>query len=260
MPVRRSFRDMPPAEAREVMVGFIAAQPGNVERLRELLAGELDLGRDSLLPVGSWLIAEGRRPDAADNAPGPWWAPFHPAWIDQMGAHAAGCATLASSYFFACVERARPDATWKLARRHNEPELAVPGRGEISYSVPLAVARRMIVGDGTEGGPEDLRSVYDRWLGLDPDHEELTRLLSEPLPDFIVYAVSEAEFTHAVAFADALAHRRSGAISRLAGELASHDGVESAVREDREVVLVRAPTLSVAGVDALVGELWARAT
>ena len=257
----RAFRDMRRADAREVLKAFIAARPADVERLRERLAGEvLDLGRDSLRPVGTWLIAEGRRSDAAAEDSSPWWAPFHPAWIDQLGAHGAGCATLASSYFFACVERARPDARWRLARRNNEPELEVLGRGDISYAVPLAVARRMIVGDGTEGGPEDLRNVYDRWLGLDPEHEELRRLLSEPLPDFLVYAVTEAESTHAVAFSDVLAHRRSGAISRLADELAAHDAVEFAVQEDREMLLVRAPTLSVADLDAIVGRLWARAT
>ena len=108
--------------------------------------------------------------------------------------------------------------------------------------------------------PEAARRWLEQWLGMDPAWEAEMERLSRPLGAYAVEAIDHSRFTHQVSFDDAVAHRHERRIARLVERLASVAGVEEAIHEDREVVLVRAPGLSTPGLEAIVEGLWKRRT
>ena len=64
--------------------------------------------------------------------------------------------------------------------------------------------------------------------------------------------------THQVSFDDVVSHRQGRRIARLVEGLTRELGVEAAIHEDREIVLVRAPGLSASELESMVDGLWER--
>ncbi|HYI67783.1 MAG TPA: hypothetical protein VEW95_12750 [Candidatus Limnocylindrales bacterium] len=270
------------AEGRAIFNDYVAGQP---QRLGEFVAevrrrggpaDRLDQSLESLDPLWSWFIAEHqpRRwfggshrmpaspvPDedmrAADP---PWWYDFHPPIAQELGPYLARLVTGMADYVFACALRARPTSRWAVGRssahlRH--PVLEIDGRGERHYLTPITMALLGLRGErNTE--PDAARRWLEQWLGMDPAWEAEMERLSRPLGAYAVELIDDPNFTHLVSFADDVAHRQERRIDRLVEQLASEPGVEEAVHEDREVVLVQAPGLSAADLEAIVARLWER--
>ncbi|MEA2652223.1 MAG: hypothetical protein QOI85_1944 [Chloroflexota bacterium] len=270
------------AEARALFDRYVAGQP---ERLAEFLAEvrrrggpseRLDYALESLDPLWGWFIAEhqARRwfggphrlpsspvPDEVmRGADPPWWYDFHPQFAQELGPYLARLVTGLADYVFACALHASPASRWAIGRasahvRH--PVLQLEGRGEIDYASPITMGLLGLRGERNTG-PEAPRRWLEQWLGMDPAWEAEMERLSRPLDAYVVEAIGHSRFTHQVSFDDAVAHRQERRIARLVERLAAEAGVEDAIHEDREVVLVRAPGLSAPELDAIVEGHWNR--
>jgi hypothetical protein len=283
-PVRAiSLNDMPAAEARAILDRFVAGQPERLTAFVEEVRSRggpagLDQSIESLEPLWSWFVAEHRprrwfggphrRPtspvaDAAmRTADPPWWYDFHPQFGRELGPYVARLVTGLNDYVFSCVLSARPGSRWALGKGRSmghfqHPVLHVEGRGEIEYAGPIVMAIRGLRGE-LDDEPVALRRWLEQWLGMDPAYEAELERLSRPTPAYAVEAIEDDLFTHQVSFDDVAAHRQEGKIARLVAALAAEDGVEEAVHDDREVVLLRAPGLSAPELEAIVANLWKR--
>lgn len=274
--------ELPAREARAIFDGYVAGQPGRLAAFlgevqrRGGPAEQLDYSLASLDPLWGWFIAEHRprrwfggphrvpsspTPDAVmRSADPPWWYDFHPPFGQELGPYLARLVTGLADYVFACALQARPASRWAVGRssaHFRHPVLQIEGRGEVEYVAPIVMAIVGLRGDrSTE--PDAPRRWLEQWLGMDPAHEaEMERLL-RPLGAYVVEAIDGPRFTHQVSFDNSVAHRQERKIARLVEALAAEGGVEEAVHEDREVVLVRAPGLSAAELESMVAGIWKR--
>ena len=192
----------------------------------------------------------------------PWWYDFHPQFAQELGPYLARLVTGLADYVFACALRSRPDARWALGKGRSmahfqHPVLHIDGRGEIDYAIPISLVRLGLRGERNVE-PDALRRWLEQWLGMDPAHEAELERLSRPLAAYAVEAIDDSRFTHQVSFDDVISHRQGRRIARLVEALAAEPGVEEAVHEDREIVLVRAPGISATDLEVTVAALWKR--
>lgn len=274
--------ELPAAEARAVFDRFMAGQPRRLEaflaevRRRGGPAEQLDYSLESLDPLWSWFIAEHRPrrwfggPHRLPSAPvpdsvmrgadPPWWYEFHPQFAQELGPYLARLVTGLSDYVLACALRASPGSRWavgRLSAHVRSPVFQIEGRGERDYASPIVMALVGLRGErNTESDAP--RRWLEQWLGMDPAYEAEMERLSRPLAAYAVQAIDNPRFTHQVSFDDGVAHRQERKIARLVERLAAEAGVEEAVHEDREVVLVRAPGLSALELESTVAGLWKR--
>jgi hypothetical protein len=281
-PARR-FSELPKPEARRIFDWFVSGREARadafVDEVKRLggPAGRLDRSIESLEPLWKWYVARARGPwwrRALRLAPvhavtdeqmraqdPPWWYDFHPQWGQQMGIRIARLASGLIDYYFAVAERASPGSGWRLGSRRTQPSYQAPvfeieGRGLRDYSLPLLMTLRALEASAGGARPAALRTLMERWLGLDPAWEAEMRRLAEPRPAWHVLAVDHPAFTHQVTVRSDVA-RRTRRVDRLVDALAAQPGVEEAVREDREVILVRAPSLDERRLSGVVKRLWA---
>lgn len=279
-----SLSELPAAEGRTIFERYVS---GRAERLATFMAevrrrggpaDRLDESIESLEPLWSWFLAEHRPrrwfggPHRMPSSPTtdavmraedpPWWYDHHPQFGRDFGPYLARLVTGLADYVFACAMRSRPDSRWVLGRGRSmanfqHPVLHIDGRGEIDYANPIALARLGLRGErNTESGA--LRRWLEQWLGMDPAHEAELERHSRPLAAYAIEAIDHPRFTHQVSFDDVISHRQGRRIARLVEALAAEPGVEEAVHEDREVVLVRAPGLSGSELESIVASLWKR--
>ncbi len=278
-PIRMS--ELSAAEARAVFNAYVSGQPdrlsaflAEVER-RGGPAGQLDSSLESLDPLWMWFIEEHRPrrwfsgphrlpsspvPDGVMRADPPWWYDFNPQFAQELGPYLARLVTGLADYVFACALRASPASGWALARssaHFRHPIFEIEGRGERDYAAPITMALLGLRGErNTE--PEAPRRWLEQWLGMDPAWEAEMERLSRPLGAYVVEPIDDARFTHQLSFDDSVAHRQERKIARLVEALATEAGVEEAVHEDREVVLLRAPGLTTSELESRVSVLWKR--
>jgi len=279
-----ALSELPAAEARGILERYVA---GRAERLGTFTAevrrrggpaDRLDESIESLEPLWSWFLAEHspRRwfggPHRMPSSPTadalmraedpPWWYDFHPQFAQELGPYLARLVTGLAEYAFACAMRSRPDASWALGKgksmaHFQHPVLHIDGRGEIDYAIPISLALLGLRGERNVER-DALRRWLEQWLGMDPAHEAELERLSRPLAAYAVATIDDARFTHQVSFDDVVSHRQGRRIARLVEALAAEPGVEEAVHEDRETVLVRAPGLSSADLEVSLAALWTR--
>lgn len=192
----------------------------------------------------------------------PWWYDHHPQFAQELGPYLARLVTGLADYVFACALRSRPDSRWALGKgrsmaHYQHPVLHIDGRGEIDYANPIALARLGLRGERNVE-PDALRRWLEQWLGMDPAYEAELERLSRPLAAYVVETIDDSRFTHQVSFDDVISHRQGRRIARLVEALAAAPGVEEAVHEDREIVLVRAPGLSATDLEVSVAAVWKR--
>jgi plasmid stabilization system protein ParE len=270
-PPRAALSELSASEARPVFERFVAERPMRLAAFVEDVrrsggpADSLDRSLDSLDAIWLWFLDQAPRAAAADDASmpaagAPWWYEFHPAWGLALGPELAAVATGLSDYFFECLLEHVPAAEWRMSSRsatRRHPVLAIPNRGEVVYTAPLGLAvnaaRDSIHADRR---PNALRRLAEVWLGLDPEHEALAASIARPLPPYAVDAAEGGRFTHVLSFGEAVAHRQAGRIRRVVESLAAEPAIEDVIREDREVVLIRAPYSSTAEVEAIVAHAW----
>lgn len=189
----------------------------------------------------------------------PWWYDFHPQFGQELGPYLARLATGLGDYYFACALEARPTSGWKLEKRRSNayfqhPVFEIEGRGALDYAMPIVKALQALRGEYDAAEPHALRLHLERWLGMDPEWEAEMQRLSRPLGPYAIRPIDESRFTHEISFDDAVAHRQDRRIDRLV-ELLSAESDTEAVREDREVVLLR----TAAEPEELVARLWQQA-
>lgn len=88
---------------------------------------------------------------------------------------------------------------------------------------------------------------------------DLSRADAQAIFDtFVGQHEARTVFTHGVSITGDIALGSERRITRLVAALEAEEGIERAVHEDRENILVRAPFLDEAGVEAIVKRLWTR--
>jgi hypothetical protein len=276
--------ELPAAEARAIFDRFVAGQPGRLAaflaevKRRGGPADRLDYSIESLEPLWSWILAEHRPrrwfggPHRMPSSPisdavmrssePPFWYDHHPQVGQELGPYMARLVTGLADYVFACARRARPDSRWVVGKGRSmahfqHPVLHIDGRGEIDYAIPIFLARLGLRGERNHE-PVALRRWLEQWLGMDPAHEAEMERLARPMAPYAVEQVDHPRFTHQLSFDDELAHRQQRRIGRLVEALMADPIIEDAVHEDRETVLVRAPSLSASELETVVAELWKR--
>lgn len=276
--------ELSPAEARAVLDRYVAGQPERLAAFRAEVerrggpADRLDLSIGSLGPLWRWFLEEHRPrrwfggPHRMPSTPAsdeqlrrsdpPWWYDHHPELGQILGPYLARLVTGLADYFFACAIHARPGSRWALGTGRTyayfqHPVLGLEGRGERDYANPLFAALQGLRGQANDD-PDALQRLLERWLGMDPAYEAEMERLARPLAVYAVSAVERGRFTHEVAFDDVVAHRQERRIAGLVAGLEDEPAVEEAVHEDREVILVRAPTLSVSDLEQIVAVRWKR--
>ena len=282
-PRPRSWGSQTAAEARAILE---LVERGHVERAQAFIdavtraggpADELDGSIDSLVPGWSWLIAqplpatpmldrEMRRHEL------PWWYPFTARHVaQQLGPELVWLATWAADYAALVVLRAVPAAGWTIGSSRGghdfrEPLLRTAGP---ELDVHDRVARMLVSAhEGKEHlAASGLRDAAVRWHWLTPPATEV-----EPEPEGPPFEVGFPAPRSLVGrlmgrfpgpieitFTDAVAHRESRRVDRFVRALTGVQGVTGAVREDRELVLVRAPGVSERDLREAIHQCWADA-
>jgi hypothetical protein len=283
----RIFASMPAAEARAVFEEFVRLHPARLDgflvmvRRRRGPADRLDFSLESLESLWQWFVPAHRhrwyssdphrmpraplRPDQVrPEDPMPWWAPFHPAFYLELGPRVASAVDGLSAYVFEVVMRERPASRWMMGKGRSmshfqSPVLKVEGRVELDYGAPIVWALHALRGQHREDEQAYLRIGVERWLGLDPEWEAQIAALSRPMPEYAVEPVQHPHFSHVVSFRNELGHRQTARIDRMIARLAGEPGIDEAVREDREVVLIAAGGASGESVTAAVERAWSAA-
>ncbi len=272
--------ELPSAEASEVFDRFVAEQPGRLAALiaevrrRGGPADQLDRSIESLEPLWTWFVAAHRarrfggrhrqpRSAATDermrSQDPPWWYDFHPQFGQELGPYLARMVTGLGDYYFDCALEAGPTSAWKLEKRRSNayfqhPVFEIDGRGRLDYAMPIVMALQGLRGEHDAAEPKALRRHLERWLGLDPEWEAEMQRLSRPMGPYAIRRIDGPRFTHEISFDDRVAQRQTRRIDRLV-ELLSAETATEAVREDREVVLLK-PTRD---PEKLVARLWEQA-
>ncbi|HEX9229430.1 MAG TPA: hypothetical protein VF885_22760, partial [Arthrobacter sp.] len=143
---------------------------------------------------------------------------------------------------------------WEISRdRHkryqfNNHPVLVSGTGEIHNFLPDRIW--ISAGASLRGGresPEDEMAVYARRLIEqlnEGDGGAAEPMVPEPAFEIEDVRDEPGGYDFEVGLGDEIAHERSADVDRLVRELSREDGIHEVFREDRELVLVRAPSWS----------------
>ena len=268
-----NYRDLTKAEAAAALQEFLDERGPALSRLRERLVADgqdpaalLDGTPESFVPLWRWLLSRLTGPDAPGatdptSVPREAWPSWERYTIEEEEVLSLESLTLLDglvSYLAAVVRDRAPSARWEIARdRHkryhyNNHPVLVSGTGEIHNFLPgFPMVHACGVLLGVRESPDDTIAVYAREL-----IEQLneggggTAETMEPESPFEIEDVREEPggYDFEIGLGDEIAHERSAEVDRLVRELSGEDGVNEVLREDREIILVRAPSWS---VDAL---------
>lgn len=280
----RRFATMPAVDAREVFDEFVRLHPRRVDDFLAAVGrrggplNELDLSVGSLEPLWEWFVRAHRHrwyssdpyrmprhplrlDEVRPDDPIPWWAPFHPGFYLELGPRLATLIEGFSAYVFESMLRAHPGSRWAMGKGRSNasfqaPVLQLEGRGEVDYGGPIVTVLHGLRGEHGTDRPDQLRIGVERWVGMDLEWDVQMAALSRPVAPFAVGPCQHPHFTHVISFDDRIGHQQSARIDRLVGRLASENGIEAAVREDREVVLLRAPEMEADSLLATVDRAW----
>jgi hypothetical protein len=265
---RRYYITMTRRQAEAAFAEHVTERPVALARLRSELAADgadaralLDCTPESLTPLWRWFV--GRVSSVEDaavpfdaDAPGPpWW----PAWARHGSVRLSTpdiVVTLMDglvTYVEDVILRGAPAASRALCTHPIKRYYAQhqPGIGSPTKDVALAVAhvvsahagglRRLGVTPRDTVLTEYARAAIEA-LEKQPDapHEAV----AEPL---LEVTLEDGEFD--VSVREDLAHEHSRKLDRMVRELRAQPGVRSAHREDREVLVVRAPDWSVGDLE-----------
>jgi hypothetical protein len=166
------------------------------------------------------------------------------------------------SYLAAVVQNRAPLARWEIARdRHkryqfNNHPVLVSGTGEIHNFLPdrLWVSAGAAL-RGVRESPDDTMAVYARRLikQLNEGDDGIAEAGVQG-PPFEIEDVRDEPggYDFQIGLGDEIAHERSADVDRLVRELSGEDGVYEVHREDRELILVQAPSWSIDALQAWI--------
>ena len=267
------YLDLSKNEAAAALQEFLDERAPALARLRERLVADgqdtavlLDGTPESLVPLWRWLLSRLTlvdAPGATDPAsvPREAWPSWERYTIEKERTLSLESVTLLDglvSYLAAVVRDRAPLARWEIARdRHkryayNNHPVLVSGTGEDHNFLPglPAVSARAAL-RGTRESPDDAMAAYARRL-IDRLNEGDggTSGTKEPERPFEIEDVRDEPggYDYEIGLGDEVAHERSADVDRVVRELSGEDGIHGVLREDRELILVRAPSWS---IDAL---------
>lgn len=268
-----NYRDLTKAEAAAALQEFLDERGPALSGLRERLVADgqdpaalLDGTPKSLVPLWRWILSRltGRdAPGATDPAtvPREEWPSWERYTTEEEPTLSLESLTLLDglvSYLASVVRDHAPLARWEIARdRHkryayNNHPVLVSGKGEVHNFLPgLPVVYARTTLRGTRESPDDTIAAYARRLVENLNEAEggiVEALEAEPLFEIEDVRDEPGGYDFEIDLGDEIAHERSAEVDRLVRELSSEAGVNEVLREDREIILVRAPSWS---IDAL---------
>lgn len=262
------YHQMRKGEATAALEEFLRGRPPALQRLTELMAADgldpaavMDRTPDSLVSVWRWATSK-----LAARTPGS--AEFDGRWVPSWLRHSFEDEPVLSygsvllldgvvSYVCQVVEGAAPAAAWRLGFQQpksyelrNHPVL---GRGHTEFDVARRVsqkARGLLLGVDKDRDDDlalmalsmvsALRGEPQSWQQMSDER----RSASEPMAEVTDLRDGQraGDFDFAVDLDEEVAHEHSRMVDRLVRELRAVEGIEGVHREDRELLLVRAPT------------------
>lgn len=270
-----NYRDLTEQGAAAAFEEFMAERGPALDRLRDRMAADgvypselLDGSVGSLVPLWRWVLTHLTKrddPGATDPAMVPreqWPSWERYTWEEEPVLSLESLLLLDGvvSCLAAVVTDRAPTARWEVAHHkvkryefNNHPVLV--GDGGIHNflpALPLVEARATLL--GVRQSPDDRISSYAEGLieQLSPVVEPVGSSTAEPEPKFEVEDIrtEPGGYDVEIGLGEELAHERSDDVDRLLRELAAQDGVSRVIREDRDLILVRAPGWSAERVRA----------
>lgn len=253
--------DMTPRQAAVAFDEHLAERPAALEHLRAELAAAgmdadalLDGTPESLTPLWRWvaeriLAIEDLDIPFVDGAPAPkeWpgWARYGGVKLvtpDVVVALLDGLVTYVEDVVLRGAPRARRAIVTHPVKRYHAQHY--PGFAGATGALTLPACRMV---SATAGGLRRLQQPLKDSTFTDYARNAIATLETEPeprddLPEperLLEVMLDDGEFD--VSLSEELAHEHSRAVDRMVKELRAQRGVRSAHREDREVLLVRAP-------------------
>lgn len=273
------YINMTQAQAAAAFQEFLEERGPALARLRKRLAADgkdpdtfLDGTPESLVPLWRWVLSRLTGPDAPGatdpaSVPREAWPSWERHTTDEERVLSFESVALLDglvSYLAAMVRDHAPLARWEIARDsrkryfYNNRPVLVSGTGEdhnFLPGFPVTSARAALL--GVRESPDDAIAAYARELiGRLNEPVEGTVEVGEPEPPFEAEDTSgePGGYNLEIDLGDEAAHDLSDDIDRLVLELAGQYGVHEVIREDRKIILVRAPLWSKDELEAWVSQ------
>jgi hypothetical protein len=188
----RRFSDLSLAEAEALLQGWVATVPSETARFVDDVRGlggptELDLSRDSLVAIWTWMLATRHVPpepldlDVIRAADPPWWVDFHPPAACALGVELTRLVTGLQAYMTSMYLRERPRSRWILGwdpkgADYRHVILRVNrGREWPHWIVPITVSNTLQPGGGIKPYAP-LPDATSLWRIYDENYKEVQRL------------------------------------------------------------------------------------
>lgn len=265
-----NYRNLTKAQAATALQEFLDERGPALTRLREALVADgqdpaalLDGTVDSLVPLWRWTLSRLTWPDAPGatdpaTVPREMWPSWERYTTEEEWVLSLESLTLLDglvSYLVSVVGDRAPAARWDIARDrnkryvYNNHPVLVSGTGEnhnFLPEIPVVAARADL--RGIRKSTDDkiaayAQAVIDELNQGDSNAGEET-VEPEPLVEIDDIRDEPGDYDFEIGLSDELAHPRSAEIDRLIRKLSSEDGVKDVLREDRDLILVRAPSWS----------------
>jgi len=270
-----NYLDLSKAKAAAALQEFLDERGPALERLREQLVADgqdpaalLDGTPESLVPLWRWMLSRFTSldtPGATDpgSVPRQAWPSWERYTFEEEPTLSVESLTLLDglvSYVAAVVQERAPLARWEVVRHpikryaYNNHPVLVSGKGEdhnFLPGVPTVDARAAL--NGVRESPDDRMADYTlRLIERLNGPTEVTDAPMEEEPPFEIEEVRDEPggIDFEIGLSDEIAHVYSLKVDGLVRKLARQDGILEALREDRELILVRAPSWSAGDLEA----------
>jgi hypothetical protein len=261
-----TFDQLSKEEARALLQRYVAGRETQLAVLGAEMQRsgsptvDLNFDRSSLVGLWAWFLASQTKPrkPATDEemraTDPPWWYDFYAPLGKTVGPSAGRLVSPIAAYLSEAILRARPASKWTLGTGRDDPGLerapvlaVAGGRRFLPDAVVLTYAARWARGESTSA--EVLSFLFGIYTGIPV--ASVRPVSSAP------YSISRGrpnEFETEIVFDDEVA--ADSRIDDLVEQLAPVAGIERVIREDREVVLVRAPSIDDSTLQSTVDRLW----
>ncbi|UEL29913.1 hypothetical protein [Pseudarthrobacter sp. L1SW] len=262
-----NYRELTKPEAAAALQEFLKERGPALTLLRERLVEDgqdpqalLDGSLESLVPLWRWLLSRLARRDApgatdpASVPPEMWpsWERFTTAEERTLSLESLTLLDGLVSYLAEVVLGHAPNARWDVARGpqkryhlNNHPVL-VSGTGETHNFLPglPVVDARASLNRVRESSDDRIEAYARALIGQLNQESVLTDETTEREPILEVEDIrgEPGGYDFEIGLSDELCHERSADVERLVRELSGAEGVNQVLHEDRDMILVRAPS------------------
>ncbi|MDP9983689.1 hypothetical protein J2W14_003112 [Pseudarthrobacter oxydans] len=274
-----NYRDLTKSEAAASLQEFLDERGPALSRLRERLVADgqdpaalLDGTPESFVPLWRWVLSRLTGPEAPGatdpaSVPREAWPSWERYTVEEEGVLSLESLTLMDglvSYLAAVVLDRAPLARWEIARdRHkryqfNNHPVLVSGTGESHNFLPgFPMVHACGVLLGVRESPDDTMAVYARDLIEQLNEGDGGIAEATPAePPFEIEDVRDEPggYDFEIGLGDEIAHERSADVDRLVRQLSGEAGINEVLREDRELILVRAPEWSLGALQTWIAQ------